>query len=279
MAQASVPGQLAGVACSGQLATDGLWARLRGGAKRVVLALTDSQSGLVWPPVVVEGEEKERDWQGLFERAAQAGLDLDLILGLTSDGAKGLSGYLKRALVWVNQGRCVWHLWRGLGGELAARVAEAGLGLAQAKARTAKQARRRELVALIRGVLDASAKTQARAALTSLEGHPVGVRLAVVLAEHWEAALAHLGTYNRGLVRVAPEWLWRDFRLGLGRGRNHATDVRLERAALVWAIYRNFTPAQRRSERNRHYRRPGKSPLEMAGVPPNEACYLDALGV
>ena len=151
--------------------------------------------------------------------------------------------------------------------------------MAQAEAREAKAGRRRELVGLIRGVLDASAKTQARVGLRSLEGHPLGARLAAILSEHWEAALAHLGAYNRGLVRVAPEWLWRDFRLGLGRGRNHATEVRLERAALVWAIYRNFTPAQRRSERKRHYRRPGKSPLEMAGVPPNEACYLDALGV
>jgi len=103
--------------------------------------------------------------------------------------------------------------------------------------------------------------------------------LGTVLSRHWEEALVWRGAYNRGLVRTAPEWLWRDFRLRLSRGRNHATDERLERASLVWAIYRNFTPAQRRSERKRHYRRPGKSPLEMAGVPPGELSYLDALGV
>ena len=50
--------------------------------------------------------------------------------------------------------------------------------------------------------------------------------------------------YNAGLVRVGPEWVWRDFRLRLSHGRNHGSEVRLERAALVWAIYRNFTPAQ-----------------------------------
>ena len=55
-ARAQAVGQLAGVPTSGQLGTDGLWARLRGGAKRVVLLLTDSVSGVVWPPVVVDGE-------------------------------------------------------------------------------------------------------------------------------------------------------------------------------------------------------------------------------
>jgi hypothetical protein len=47
-AQASVPGQLTGVPTSGQFGTDGLWARLKGGATRVVLLLTDSVTGVVF---------------------------------------------------------------------------------------------------------------------------------------------------------------------------------------------------------------------------------------
>jgi len=81
------------------------------------------------------------------------------------------------------------------------------------------------------------------------------------------------------LQRVTPEWYWRDFRLRLSRGRNHGSEPRLERAALVWAIYHNFEPAQWRSERKRHYRYPGQSPLEVAGAPPGQVTYLDALGV
>jgi hypothetical protein len=54
---------------------------------------------------------------------------------------------------------------------------------------------------------------------------------------------------------------------------------RLERTALVWAIYRNFTPAQERSVRKRKYRHPGQCPLAVAGVPPGEVSYLDALAV
>jgi len=53
----------------------------------------------------------------------------------------------------------------------------------------------------------------------------------------------------------------------------------LERAALLWAVYRNFTPAQRRSEHKRHYRHPGLSPLAVAGFPHPHISYLDALEV
>src|SRR3712207_7492397 len=48
--------------------------------------------------------------------------------------------------------------------------------------------------------------------------------------------------------------------LRLGHGRNAGSAGRLERTALVWAIYRNFTLAQERSERKRKYRHPGQCP-------------------
>ncbi len=50
-------------------------------------------------------------------------------------------------------------------------------------------------------------------------------------------------------------------------------------AALLWATYRNVTPAQARYERKRHYRHPGLSPLAVAGFPPGPISYLDALEV
>jgi lysophospholipase L1-like esterase len=278
-AQQSVAGQLAGVPTSGQLATDGLWARLRAGTKRVVLLLGDSVSGLVWPPVVVAGEDAPRHWQSLFTRAFAAGLDRDELWGVTSDGASGLSGYLRQALSWVNHQRCVFHLWRNLAGELTARGAEAAAALTGKAAEAVRQQVRRELVTLVRGVFDAANEAAAQAALGPLAAHRLGAGLARALAEHVAAALVHRRRYNRGLVRVSPEWCWRDFRLRLSRGRNHRAEARLERAALVWAIYRNFTPAQERRERKRRYRYPGQSPLAVAGVPPGEVSYLDALAV
>ena len=77
VAKASVPGQLQGIAQSEELGTDGLWARLRGHSKRVVLLLADSVTGLLWPPLVARGEESAAPWQRLFERARRAVLDLD----------------------------------------------------------------------------------------------------------------------------------------------------------------------------------------------------------
>jgi hypothetical protein len=281
VAKGTVKGQLEGAKVSGEVGVDGLWVRLRstaeGQVKRVVLVLVDSVTGLIYPPVVVEGEEGEQPWKQLFVQAQRAGLSR--LRGVTSDGASGLLGYLASTLYFVNHQRCVFHLWRNLGGELARRVAEAANGLVGDAAKEARKATRRELTSLVRAVLDAKSEAEAERALAVLRAHRLGGKLAEQIAEHVDAALVHLNRYNRGLVRVGPEWLWRDFRLRVSRGRNQGSVERLERAALVWAIYANFTPAQRRKEKKRKYKRPGKSSLEMAGVPPGNLSYLDALGV
>lgn len=278
-AERGVEKQLEGVSSSGQVSTDGLWSKLRGGTKRVVLALVDSVTGLIWPPVVVEGEESPKSWAGLFQRAKGAGLNLKGLRGVASDGASGLLGYLNRKLVWVNHQWCAFHLWRSLAGELARRASEAAAGLGREAAKAVREEARKELVSLVHGVVDAKSEAGAQAALAKLAAHRLGAGSARLIEGHLDELLVYLLRYNRGLIRVAPEWVWRDFRLRPSRGRNHGSDPRLERAALVWAIYSNFTPAQWRCERKRKYRRPGQSSLELAGVPPGEISYLDALGV
>jgi transposase-like protein len=287
-AKGTVKGQLEGAKTSGEVGVDGLWARLRSTsdaagekAKRVVLVLVDSVSGLIYPPVVASGEEDEACWKRLFLRAQRAGLTR--LRGVTSDGASGLVGYLRRTLYFVNHQRCVFHIWRNLGGELAKAVAEGTKDLAgdaaKDMAREARKAIRQELVSLVHQVLDAKSEVAAERALALLKAHRLGERLAKLIEEHLDAALVYLSRYNRGLLRTAPEWLWRDFRQRVSRGRNHGSDERLERAALVWAVHSNFTPAQGRNERKRKYKRPGKTSLELAGVPPGTLSYLDALGV
>jgi hypothetical protein len=279
VAQASVAGQLAGLAQTHAVGTDGLWARLKGQVQRVVLLVVDSVSGLVYPPIVAQGEESEKPWQRLFERAQRAGLDLEALRGVTSDGAPGLLACLRRSLVWVQQQRCVWHLWRNLGGELAKAASQAARDLTGAAAEAIRKQTRAELGELIHQIVDARSYEQAEAALATLLGHPLGATIGQVLNEQLDRLLVHLLDYYKGLPRVSPEWYWRDFRLRLSHGRNHRSDQRLERAALVWAIYHNFQPAQWRSERKRHYRHPGQSALEVAGAPPGQLSYLDALGV
>ena len=116
VAQASVPGQLQGLAQSEEVGPDGLWARRRGGAPRVVVVLADSVTGLLWPPVVAERADQAAPWQRRFARARHAGLDWQRLRGVTHDGAQGLSAFLGHTLVWVQHPRCVWHIWRSLGG-------------------------------------------------------------------------------------------------------------------------------------------------------------------
>lgn len=278
-ARRTVPGQLAGVPTSGQVLTDGLWARLRGGATRVVLLLVDSVHGVVWPPVVATGEAAPGQWQRLFVRARGAGLAVADLAGVTSDGATGLTGYLRTHLRTVAHQRCVFHLWRNLGGELAARTAEAARGLPQRTARAVQRQVRRELVALVRAVLDAAQEAAAQTALGPLTAHRLGRGLAAALRPHVAAAHVCHRPATRHLGRVSPEWCWRDFRLRLSHGRNHGSPARLERAALRWAIYHNFTPAQARRERKRIYRSAGQCPLVRAGAPPGSVSYLDALAI
>jgi hypothetical protein len=280
-AQAGVAEQLAGVESSGQVATDGLWARLRGGTKRVVLALVDNVTGVVWPPVVVAGEGTAAAWGTLFARAEQAGLVLSDLRGIASDGATGLESYRRQALPWVSHQRCVFHLWRGLRPTLTAVVATAvaATELTGAAAQRAARQTRRTLIDLIRGVYDAATDAEAQAALARLATHELGQALADLVALHLEAARVYRCGYNQGLGRASPEWLWRDFRLRASHGRNHGAEQRLERAALLWAIYHNFQPAQDRSERKRTYRHPGQAPLALAGLPPGDISYLDALAV
>jgi hypothetical protein len=198
---------------------------------------------------------------------------------VTSDGAKGLARYLATMLTWVSHQRCVFHLWRSLAGELAARVNEAASGLAGDVAKSVRREARRELVGLIRAIFDAPTHLEAQRAFTRLAAHRWGKGLARLIDEHLDEALVHLLEYNQGLVRTTPEWLWRDFRMRVSHGRNHGTDLRLERAALLFALDHNFEPTQERSEHTRPYRHPGLCPLAVAGVPPNGISYLDALSV
>jgi len=278
-AVASIPGQLEGIGNPQVVGADGLWAKLKDHVVRVVLLLTDSVSGLIYPPVVVHDEEHASAWEQLFKRAQRAGLNLEPLRGVCSDGASGLLAYLRRDLYWVLQQRCIWHIWRLLSEGLASAASAAAQGLTAAAAAALRVQVRGELLRLLHAVLDAQTEAAAEVALVALRAHAYGQELAQQLTKLMDRLFVYQLAYCQGLPRVGPEWYWRDFRLRLSRGRNHRSEQRLERATVLWAIYHNFEPAQWRSERKRHYRHPGQSALQVAGVPPGPVSYLDALGV
>jgi hypothetical protein len=262
-AQESVEGQLAGVETTA-VAADGLWVRLHRGGKRVVLMLVDCASGLVFPPIVAKGEAGEEAWARLFERARRAGLDVEGLRGVTSDWTGGLVSYLRHQLPVPWHQRCLWHFWRSPLRRLLAALEGEALHTAQG---------------LLRVLMGSSTYQAAEQALAQLAAFPPAKDVAQVINEEFDHLFVHLLDYYRGLSPVSPEWCWRDYRLRLSRGRNHGSDERLERAALVWAIYHDFTPRQVRSEHKRTYPHAGQSPLEVAGLSPGDLTYLDALGV
>jgi hypothetical protein len=173
----------------------------------------------------------------------------------------------------------VWHIWRALSSDISQAASQAARGLEGDAATQAREQVKQKLKTQIHAVLDAQTYDQAEQALLTLSKHPLADKITKTLNHHLDRLLLHTLDYCQGLQRVTPEWYWRDFRLRLSRGRNHRSDPRLERAALVWAIYHNFSPAQYRSERKRRYRHLGLSPLDVAGFPPENVSYLDALGV
>ena len=283
-ARAGLKEQLKGVFCSGQMGADGLWAHLRGKSKGVLLSLVDSITGVVWAVVAVADESAE-SWRTLFQQAKEGGLDWGLLNGVTSDGAQGLLSYLREAMGGVHHQLCVpqlplgQHFWRSLAAELARAAAQGAKGLAEDVAEGVAQTIRQELTALLHAIIDARSFEKAEEALAQLASHPFGQRVAQKVNEQGDRLLFHLLACHQGLLRVAPEWLWRDFRLRPSRGRNHGCTQRLGRAGLLWQTYLNLTPAQKRSERKRKYKHPGQCPLEVAGSPPGEISYLDALQV
>ena len=274
-----VEGMHSGIASSGQLGADGLWVRLRGGTVRVLLMLRDSVTGLLWPPVVAAGEEAASAWEALFARACQAGLVLEDVRAVVSDGAQGLLSYLRHSLPHVYQQRCIFHTWRNLAGEMARQVAQAAQGLSEEEGDRVRERVREELTALVHQVLDATCFEKAEEGLAQLKAHPWGLGLWQVLNNRFIELLTHLLEACQEVGRVTPEWMWRDLRLRLSHGRNHGNEQRVEPAGLLFTIYRNFTPAQRRRERHRHYRHPGQSALEVAGMTLEGCSYLDALEV
>lgn len=278
-AESQVKGMYNEVPCSGQLGADGLWVRLRGGTARVLLMLRDSVTGLLWPPVVAAGEEAAAAWEMLFARACEAGLILEEVQAVVSDGAQGLLSYLRHSLPRVYQQRCIFHTWRNLSGEMARQATRAVEGLTEEEGDRVRKRVHEELTALVHQVLDARSFEKAEESLAQLKAHPRGLGLWQVLNNRFIELLTHLMQACREVGRVVPEWVWRDFRLRLSHGRNQGYEHRVERGGLLFTIYRNFTPAQRRRERRRHYRHPGQSALQVAGMPLEECSYLDALEI
>jgi len=93
-AQASIAGQLRGIAQTQVVGTDGLWAKLKD-APNASCSGGGQRQRWVYRPCG-EGEESAGPWQRVFARAQQAGLDLDALRGVTRM-APGVTGLFRMA--------------------------------------------------------------------------------------------------------------------------------------------------------------------------------------
>jgi hypothetical protein len=152
--------------------------------------------------------------------------------------------HLRQGLPDIYPQRCVFHTWRNLGPELSRQAAHVAQGLEGQEAHAARERLRGELTGRVHGVLDAPCSEEAEEALARLHAHPQGQGLWKVLNARFIPLLTHTMVDHQGLGRVTPEWMWRDFRLRLGRGRNHGSEKRLQRAGLVFTILRHSMPTQ-----------------------------------
>ena len=121
---------------------------------------------------------------------------------MISDDAQGLLAYLRRGLAWVQHQRCVWHLRRNLGGELARAASQAADGLTGEVAEQVRKRVRAELSGLMHKIPDATSYEEAEAALATLPGQPLGAIIGQLLNAQLARVLAHLVAYYRGLHRV-----------------------------------------------------------------------------
>jgi len=232
-ARRGIRGQLEGIENSGQFGTDGLWARLRGDTTRVLLTLVDTVTRVVWATDVADDEKHASAWEKLFQRAHLAGLSLGDLEGIVSDGAQGLYSFLRAKLSRVHHQRCVWHYWRNLAGDVAKVIT--------GDDEDAKDEMASHVNGLLHQIIDATSYESAEKALQRLRDDPATELLAKKLNGQLDRLLYHLHPVHEGLMRISPEWLWRDFRLHLSRGRNHGCEARLAEAGALWSVYHNFT--------------------------------------
>ena len=139
------------------------------GAQRVVLLLADSVSGLLYAAGGRRGRESGGPGSTCLSGPSRRGWT-GSAAGRDSDGARGCWPTAPQAGLGQHQ-RCVWHMWRNLGGELTTsrqppRPADRRGG------RAVRQQARAELGALIHQVIDAQSYEQAEAALHAARASP-----------------------------------------------------------------------------------------------------------
>ena len=185
----------------------------RRGEVGVVLAMVDTVSGLLWPPVVAAGEETQKAWEQMFQRGQKAGLAVGRLRGVAGDQGRGTPELSSaRQLRWVRQQRCLWHIRHNLHSKVKAAAAEAAPGLVAEAARAGSargdaNAECHESTPCWRPRPTLKRKRRwqrCRGTLSAKSSHSSSTSS---LTRCWSTPSITIKTWPRSI----PEWLWHNF--------------------------------------------------------------------
>jgi len=257
---------------SGLVAADATYVQVRG-VWTAILGIVDGITRLTFGPFRLTSAESDAEIERAFDLAAAAGLDLERIRVLLSDGAAGFREFLARCLHWAAHQRCLFHLWRNVWPIITRYGAAAGQDWATA------------LKLALAAVWDAGRRAEAEVALrllVSVFGSQAIAQEAVrIVEETFEQAMTHL---TAGMAEVSRstavcEWVWRYYKERVRQMGGFMSADGCTNFTALWGLALNFRRYQRRKERLRQYKHPGQCPLELAGAMVHGVTWLDAVGL
>ena len=262
----------AGLRQSGLVATDGTYVRVRG-VWTAVLGIVDALSRVVFGPFRLDAAESGPEIERAFALAQAAGLDLDHIRVLLSDGAAGFREFLARCLHWAAHQRCLFHLWRQVWpiiahyGSVAGKDWATGLKLA--------------IGAVWNAASRAEGEVALRLLLAAFGAVPIAQEAVRIVQDTFAEAMTHVGAGMADVSRSTAvcEWVWRYYKERVRQMGGFMSAAGCENFTTLWGLALNFRRYQRRKERLRQYKHPGLCPLELAGAMVQGVTWLDAVGV
>jgi transposase-like protein len=219
-------------------------------------------------------QESNRALQGQFRAVLQTwNLAISQVRVLLSDGAAAYQFSLDNLLRQARQQRCLFHLWRNVLPAIHAYRHQAGRPIAT------------ELRVAIHQVWQADDLAQARRVLTKIRYkwrdfpalHPTFDFISRTLPE----AMTHTTRPITNMDRTSnvAERFYRRYKQRIQRMGCFMSLDGCDHFNACWQIYINFEKFQKRQERQKKYRYPGRSPMDVTGIELHDLTWLDIIGL
>lgn len=257
---------------SGALVADGTGVVVKG--VRVPLHLIGDAVSRVGMRVQRLPQESELAIRGQF-RALLAwwGLTVAEVKVLISDGASWYQAALDWVLRKAQQQRSIFHLWRNILPLIRAYGAQVGEEVAK------------QFIAEVKAVWNAASLAAAQEEWLALQARWGAVSALQGVLTLIEKTLTEAMLHTKGIVKGmgrtsnVAERFFRRYKQRLARMGCFMSPDGCDNFNAAWAVYINMEPYQVRRERKKHYRYPGRCPLEVGGALIQGLTWLDLLEI